>query len=163
MDDPDKTFDERVNEVRERRQRDRAGGDLSELSALAGPGRPVVGGGTDLGHPDFRKGDTDDEIEQLRRDISRLAGKVDALLAALDIDDEENKLLDALGAAFGDKICGVNRCTTEPVCTRNGRYLVRTTIHGGHSLGTRSKSAFASKVRSHRSYLELYCSFHIHS
>jgi hypothetical protein len=34
-----------------------------------------------------------------------------------------DNVLDALGAAVEHKICGVNRCTAEPVCTRNGRYL----------------------------------------
>lgn len=90
--DDDTTFDERVNEVRERRRRDPVGGDdITGLSALdevaAGQAHPL---GTDpIGQPDFRTGDSDDEIEQLRRDISRLEGKVDALLAALEIEDDD--------------------------------------------------------------------------
>jgi hypothetical protein len=88
MDETDTTFDERVNEIRERRRGDFGGGGVTGLSVFEDPGMPQVGGGTDLGHPDFRTTDTDDdEVEQLRRDVSRLEGKVDALLTALDVED----------------------------------------------------------------------------
>lgn len=86
--DDDTTFDERVREGRDQRRGDvgRAGG-FNGLSAFEEPDVPQVGGGTDLGHPDFRTTSPDDEIEQLRRDISRLEGKVDALLKALEVEN----------------------------------------------------------------------------
>lgn len=34
-----------------------------------------------------------------------------------------NDLLDALGNAVKSKVCGVSGCQTNPVTTRNGRYL----------------------------------------
>jgi hypothetical protein len=61
---------------------------LSALDELtAGGAYPI--GADPIGQPDFRTGGSDDEIEALRRDISRLEGKVDALLAALDADVRE--------------------------------------------------------------------------
>ena len=86
MDDHETTFDERVSEVRRQRRESRqeAGG-LSALDEVAsGQAHPI---GTDpIGQPTFRTADTDDEIAQLRREISRLEGKVDALLQALEVD-----------------------------------------------------------------------------
>lgn len=47
------------------------------------PARPF--GGTGLTSENHA--DSTDEVEQLRRDVSRLEGKIDALLAALEVSD----------------------------------------------------------------------------
>jgi hypothetical protein len=87
MDEADTTFDERVSEVRRQRRESRQ--EVGGLSALdevtGGQAHPI---GTDpVGQPTFRTTDTDDEIAQLRRDVSRLEGKIDALLEALEVQD----------------------------------------------------------------------------
>jgi hypothetical protein len=89
MDELDTTFDERVAEMRRlRREPRQEAASLSALEEIDASARPVVGPGRAF-EPPFRTtgDDSNGEIEQLRRDISRLEGKVDALLAALDIED----------------------------------------------------------------------------
>lgn len=86
MDEHDTMFDERENSIR----RSREVGTPS-LSALEDLGQaPAVGG---VGHPytpSFKATDAgNDDLEELRRDVARLEGKVDALLAALEVEDGE--------------------------------------------------------------------------
>jgi hypothetical protein len=86
MDDTGTTFDERVAEVRKQRrhQQDRLG--VEELPDLGQAPRHV--NGRPGFEPDFDTlGSDDPDLEKLRRDISRLEGKVDALLAALEVED----------------------------------------------------------------------------
>jgi hypothetical protein len=83
MDETDTTFDESAAE-RRRREAERPLGS----STLSGDpvGVPDPHGVRDSYGLDLSTTGTDDEIEALRRDISRLEGKVDALLEALEVD-----------------------------------------------------------------------------
>jgi hypothetical protein len=89
MDELNTTFDERVAEMRRQRREPRQeAASLSALEEIDASARPEVGLGRAF-EPTVRTSgdDSDDEIEQLRRDISRLEGKVDALLNALEVKD----------------------------------------------------------------------------
>jgi hypothetical protein len=86
MDETDTTFDERVDEVRQRRReapQRPLGNDLTGEPV----GVPDLGAAGTTYSPEISTtGKSDDEVEALRRDISRLEGKIDALLAALTVE-----------------------------------------------------------------------------
>jgi len=64
--------------------------DVTLMLDEIGTARPAAGRSDLVGQPDFRTvDDRDGDLESLRRDISRLEGKVDALLAALDVEVED--------------------------------------------------------------------------
>jgi len=85
--DDDTTFDERVSEVRRGRR------DPVDVTGLSAAGDGVTGQPPRGYTPDFNTTSVGNdcnceaEVESLRRDMSRLEGKIDALLAALGVED----------------------------------------------------------------------------
>ena len=95
-DDSNTTFEERMNEIGRRENDSDIPRGLSEVTGRPDP-VPTFGSprpdpnpltGRDPQDAVFGGASADEiDLEELRRDISRLEGKIDALLAALEVED----------------------------------------------------------------------------